>query len=140
MPPGAKPKAPGTADQRETKFKWQLSDTTGWQHGPMPRCPRNLSIHGQKAWRTWLNSWWASFYTPDDLPGLEMLVTVYDRVMQETLDVTKLVPLLDRYGITPKGRQDLRWAQVPKKPEEQTPVSVQDEIAERRANRRSKLA
>ena len=140
MPPGSKPKPPGQSDQRETKFTWQLAENEGWQHGKVPPCPKGLSQHGQKAWKTWMNSWWACFYTPEDLPGLELLVLLYDKVMLEIIDVSKIMPLLDRYGITPKGKQDLRWAQVPAKLVEEKSVSLQDEIAERRAQRRSNLA
>lgn len=142
MPPGSKPLPPGEAiDQRKTVFKWQLAEHEGWQHGKVPPCPKGLSIHGQKAWKTWMNAWWACFYTPDDLPGLQLLVTLYDKVLLEQIDVTKVTPLLDRYGITPKARQDLRWAQVPAKAEDQkVSATMQDEIAERRAQRRTNLA
>ena len=88
-----------------------------------------------------MNAWWASFYSKEDLPGLELLVFLYDKVMLELIDVTKIMPLLDRYGITPKGRQDLRWAQLPAKAATETPTAaVQDEIAERRQTRRNNLA
>lgn len=88
-----------------------------------------------------MNAWWACFYTPDDLPGLQLLVTLYDKVLLEQIDVTKVTPLLDRYGITPKARQDLRWAQIPAKAEDQkVSATMQDEIAERRAQRRTNLA
>ena len=142
MPPGSKPLPPGEAvDQRKTVFKWQLAEHEGWQHGKVPPCPKGLSIHGQKAWKTWMNAWWACFYTPDDLPGLQLLVLLYDKVLLEQIDVTKVTPLLDRYGITPKARQDLRWAQIPSKQDDQkVSPDVEDEIAERRAQRRSNLA
>lgn len=142
MPPGSKPLPPGEAvDQRKSVFKWQLAEHEGWQHGKVPSCPKGLSAHGQKAWRTWMNAWWACFYTPDDLPGLELLVLLYDKVLLEQIDVSKITPLLDRYGITPKSRQDLRWAQVPAKPAEQAvSPNLQDEIAERRQQRRTNLA
>jgi hypothetical protein len=88
-----------------------------------------------------MNAWWACFYTPDDLPGLELLALLYDKVLLDLIDVSKITPLLDRYGITPKARQDLRWARSPEKAaEEQLSPSIQDEIAERRQSRRSKLA
>lgn len=141
MPPGSKPKPPGQSDQRETVFKWQIAEHEGWQHGKVPPCPKNLTAHGQRAWKTWINAWWACFYTPEDLPGLQLLVMLYDKVMLEEIDVTKIMPLLDRYGITPKGRQDLRWARLPEKEASEKPSpSIQDEIAERRASRRANLA
>ena len=141
MPPGSKPQPPGKSDQRESVFKWNVAEHEGWQHGKVPPCPKGLSSHGQKAWKTWMNAWWASFYSAEDLPGLELLVFLYDRVMKEEIDVTKIMPLLDRYGITPKGRQDLRWAQLPEKKADPVLSSdVQDEIAERRQQRRTNLA
>ena len=142
MPPGSKPLPPGEAvDQRKSMFTWNLAEAEGWQHGKIPPAPNNLSAHGKRAWKTWMNAWWASFYSKEDLPGLELLVFLYDKVMLELIDVTKIMPLLDRYGITPKGRQDLRWAQLPAKAATETPTAaVQDEIAERRQTRRTNLA
>jgi hypothetical protein len=141
MPPGSKPQPVGKSDQRETVFKWNLAELEGWQHGKIPAPAASLSAHGKRAWKTWMNAWWASFYSAEDLPGLQLLVMLYDKVMLEEIDVTKILPLLDRYGITPKGRQDLRRAQLPVKAEASTPTpEVQDEIAERRQTRRSNLA
>ena len=68
-----------------------------------------LTPAGRDAWRTWLGSWWAEFYTLGDLPGLELTAVTFDRVCAGDIDSAGLVPLLDRYGITPAGRQDLRW-------------------------------
>ena len=142
MPPGSKPLPPGEAvDQRKSMFTWNIAEVEGWQHGKIPPPSPSLSAHGKRAWKTWMNAWWASFYSAEDLPGLQLLVMLYDKVMLEEIDVTKILPLLDRYGITPKGRQDLRWAQLPSKAEASTPTpEVQDEIAERRQTRRSNLA
>ncbi len=117
MPPGSKPKPPGQSDQRETKFTWQLAENEGWQHGKVPPCPKGLSQHGQKAWKTWMNSWWACFYTPEDLPGLELLVLLYDKVMLEIIDGSKIMPPLvraadrrPRRGRDPRGRGGLLGA------------------------------
>lgn len=142
MPPGSKPLPPGEAvDQRKSMFTWNLAEAEGWQHGKIPPPSPSLSAHGKRAWKTWMNAWWASFYSAEDLPGLQLLVMLYDKVMLEEIDVTKILPLLDRYGITPKGRQDLRWAQLPAKAATETPTAaVQDEIAERRQTRRTNLA
>jgi hypothetical protein len=141
MPRGSKPLPPGEAvDTRKQVHGWKLADGEGWQHGRKPNPPHGLTDAGKKAWRTWLGSWWAVFWTPDDLPGLELTVTQYDRVLQGTVDVSKVVPLLDRYGITPKGRQDLRWARAPEKAQEPSAAGSKDEVAARREARRSKLA
>jgi hypothetical protein len=141
MPTGKKPEPLGQSDRSKSSYQWNVAELEGWQHGKIPAPAASLSEHGKRAWKTWMNAWWASFYSAEDLPGLQLLVMLYDKVMLEEIDVTKILPLLDRYGITPKGRQDLRWAQLPAKAESSTPTSeVQDEIAERRQTRRSKLA
>ena len=141
MPTGKKPEPLGQSDRSKSSYQWNVAENEGWQHGKVPPCPKGLSTHGQRAWKTWMNAWWASFYSKEDLPGLELLVFLYEKVMLELIDVTKIMPLLDRYGITPKGRQDLRWAQLPAKAATETPTAaVQDEIAERRQTRRTNLA
>ena len=141
MPTGKKPEPLGQSDRSKSSYQWTVAENEGWQHGKVPPCPKGLSAHGQRAWKTWMNAWWASFYSAEDLPGLQLLVLLYDKVMLEIIDVTKIMPLLDRDGITPKGRQDLRWAQLPAKAATETPTAaVQDEIAERRQTRRTNLA
>lgn len=140
MPRGTKPEPPGTADQRHSAHKWQFAEGEGWQHGRKPAPPRGLTELGKKAWQTWLGSWWACFYTPDDLPGLELTVRQYDAALLGHLDVAKVVPLMDRYGITPKGRQDLRWARREEAPAAKTAPEVSDEVAEWRTRRASNIA
>lgn len=140
MPRGSKPLPVGEAKApRNQVHKWKMADSEGWQHGDVPAAPGGLTEHGKRAWATWLGAWWASFYTPDDLPGLELTVRHYDAVMLGHLDIAKVVPLLDRYGITPKGRQDLRWARA-EKPAESAAGDLADDLAKRRDERRSKLA
>lgn len=113
---GRRPEAPGTADQRNTKNPWKFAEGEGWQHGRKPPPPSGLTDAGKKAWRTWLGAWWACFYTPDDLPGLELAVRIYDAALAGHVDVSKAIPLLDRYGITPEGRFKLRWARTEQQP------------------------
>lgn len=56
-------------------------------------------------------AWFASHWTPDDLPGLEVLIVLYDQVRRgEYQRVNELRLQMDTYGITPKGQQDRRWA------------------------------
>lgn len=139
---GRRPEAPGTADQRNTKNPWKFAEGEGWQHGRRPNPPSGLTDAGKKAWQTWLGSWWACFYTPDDLPGLELTVRTYDAAMQGHIDVAKAIPLMDRYGITPEGRFKLRWARKPAKPAENPAETkeAKDEVAERRARRRQAVS
>lgn len=100
---------------------WQPAPGEGWQHGDpsdgrrkYPAPPEGLMPAAIEAWDAWMRSWWASNWDASDLPQLVMLIKLFDDVGRRQLDVAKLTPLLDRWGITPKGRQDLRWA-PPKK-------------------------
>lgn len=138
MPPGSKPMPPGTSNRQ--RAEWHYAAGVGWQHGPIPKAPAGLSAEGRKAWAAWMRSWWAGFYVPEDLPGLELLARLFDRCLAGDLDVTKITPLFNQYGMTPKARIDLRWAPPADMPVEAEPVDVLDEIAERRQSRRTKLA
>lgn len=118
MPRGAKPKPDGQKVTRHAMtHPWQPAPGVGWQHGDpndgrrkYPAPPDGLMPLSVEAWDAWFRSWWASNWGPSDLPQLVMLVKLFDDVARGHLDVAKLTPLLDRWGITPKGRQDLRWA------------------------------
>lgn len=62
-----------------------------------------------------MEAWFASHWTPHDLPGLETTILLYDQVRRgEFQRATELRQMMDNYGITPKGQQDRRWA--PPKP------------------------
>jgi hypothetical protein len=144
MPRGSKPLPPGEAKTtRNAVHQWQFAEGEGWQHGRRPNPPAGLTDAGKRAWRQWLGSWWACFYTPDDLPGLELTVKQYDLALAGAVDVKKAETLMDKYGITPKGRQDLRWARKPvKAPEQAAPAAggAEDEVAKRRQARSSRVS
>lgn len=135
MPRGSKP-GPPSEQKRPDKVahQWQKATAAGWK-GRKPNPPTGLTDAGKKAWRSWFGSWWASFWTVDDLPALELVVKLYDGVLGGHVDVSKLTPLLDRYGITPKGRQDLRWLR-PEGEEPATEAQPDDELAARRKDRK----
>ena len=79
------------------------------------------------AWQTWFRAWFASHWTPDDIPGLRQLVRLYYQVERgEFHRAAELRLQMDTYGITPKGQQDRRWA--PPKADEPTPQAESDEI------------
>ena len=62
------------------------------------------------AWKTWFGAWWASYWGPGDVPGLCVLVRLYDAVERGDFARASEYRLwADNYGITPKGRQDRRW-------------------------------
>ena len=111
--------------------EWVATPGIGWQHGPVPDAPDGLHAETVDVWTTWMRAWFASNWTPDDLPGLAVVVRIYEAVRSfyedpyvekkvrgkdETVFVLKPNPtgelrqLMDNYGITPKGQQDRRWS------------------------------
>jgi hypothetical protein len=83
--------------------------------GPVPDPPAGLSDAAIDAWNAWFAGWWAVHWTTSDLPMLRLIVLLWDRA-RGGLDADPprsfpgaVVGLLDRFGLTPKGRQDLRW-------------------------------
>jgi|GEM_PF-3588073 len=92
----------------------------GWQHGRKPAPPDGLMKPSQDAWRVWMGAWFASFWSPDDLPGLRQVIRLYDQVERgEFQRSAELRMSMDNYGITPKGQQDRRW-KPPVKPEQKS--------------------
>ena len=76
-----------------------------------------------------MHSWFASHWTPDDLPGLETTILLYDQVRRgEYQRATELRLSMDTYGITPKGQQDRRWA--PGKALERPSTTTKEPIAD----------
>lgn len=120
MPRGPKPKPPGEAVNRNPKVhQFKHAEAVGWQHGRVPTAPDGLLKASRDAWRAWFGAWWASFWTPADLPALRQIVNLFDAVERDTEDVRLAAELrqqMDRYGLTPKGRQDLRWEPPKDKP------------------------
>jgi len=108
----------------------------------MPDPPDGLLPASHLAWQTWMQSWFASHWLPEDMPGLRILIQLHDQVQRAFDDpfvesegpkggtvyikrpnpVTELRQLADNYGVTPRGQQDRRWA--PPKPEEAEPVRL----------------
>lgn len=141
MPAGRKPKPPGTTVTRhERKHDWAHATDTGWQHGDVPEPPDGLLSASVEAWDLWFGSWWAAFWTPADLPQLRTAIVTYDRVMRGDERVTSL-GILDKLGITPKGRQDLRWAAPKDNPAAQADHAAElSDLDRKRAERRKRLA
>jgi hypothetical protein len=113
-------------EQSVTHHKPQLGDFraspgVGWQHGPIPPCPyRGAAV--QAAWKAWMEAWFASNWSPQDLPGLKMVAKMYAKVAAGELRwAAELRLQMDGYGITPKGQQTLRW-----KPPKVEPVATPD--------------
>jgi hypothetical protein len=57
-----------------------------------------------------MRSWVAAHWTPGDLPGLALLIRLYDATERgQLVRAGELRMWLDSYGLTPKGVQDRRW-------------------------------
>lgn len=109
---GPAPKAASERVRRPAAERGEVvqASGSGWQHGKVPKAPDGLTKAGQDAWKTWMGAWFAAFWTPDDLPGLRMIVRLYDEVERgEFQRASELRLQMDTYGITPKGQQDRRW-------------------------------
>jgi hypothetical protein len=64
-----------------------------------------------------MGAWFAAHWLPVDLPGLRLVINLYDQVQRgEYVRSGELRIHMDGYGITPKGQQDRRW--TPPKPDE----------------------
>jgi hypothetical protein len=59
---------------------WRAPEGVGWQHGEIPKPLAGLLKVSRDAWDVWMASWVAAFWTPDDLPGLRVVVRLYDQV------------------------------------------------------------
>lgn len=134
------PKKPGESPKGGNAYKpvtqWKPAPGEGWQHGEIPPLamdgPHSATV---QAWDAWMSSWWAAFWVPGDLPQLQLAAVHFDAVARGQLEVGKLIPLLDKLGITPKGRQDLRWL-APEGAEEEATPAVPDELHAKRAARK----
>jgi hypothetical protein len=114
---GPAPKATRRRANIPVRGDWQPVTGLGWQHGPPPSPPAGLLKASRDAWTAWMAAWFASHWTPDDLPGLRTVIRLYDEVERGRFTrVGELRQYMDGYGITPKGQQDRRWS--PPKPED----------------------
>lgn len=106
-----------------SRGEWQSSDGIGWQHGAHPTPAAGLLKASKDAWDVWMRSWFAAHWTPDDLPALRQIIRLYDQVERENWRaMTELRQMMDRYGITPNGQQDRRWARP--KEQQDTPAAA----------------
>lgn len=111
---GPAPKRPEERRRRNKPVggEWQAAPGIGWQHGPLPEPPDGLLAASREAWTTWFRSWFASHWTPSDLPGLRKVVQLYDATERgEGQRASELRLWMDNYGITLEGQQKRRWVQ-----------------------------
>ena len=84
---------------------------TGWRHGDIPPCPAR-STAARATWASWMGSWFASHWSPEDLPNLRLVIRLWskcDAGKATGSERSELRQLMDSYGITLKGQQDRRW-------------------------------
>lgn len=113
MPRGPAPKPPEQRRRRNTPAggEWDAIEAVGWQHGALPEPPDGLREATLEAWRIWMGSWVAAHWAAEDLPGLRQMIRLYDQVERgEFQRANELRIQMDTFGLTPKGRQDRRWA------------------------------
>ena len=107
---GPAPKENSVTRNARPRGDVQVASSTGWSHGKIPAAPKGLMPESRAAWKTWFEAWFASFWTPSDLPGLRQVIRLYDQVERGEFQRSAELRLqMDTYGITPKGQQDRRW-------------------------------
>lgn len=105
-------------------LQWQDTTEQGWQHGEIPPPPDGLLATSIEAWNTWFGAWFAAFWTPDDLPGLRQVIRLYDQVERDEFQRSaELRMAMDTWGLSPKGRQTLRWRKAAEAETAQRPSS-----------------
>jgi hypothetical protein len=110
--PGPAPKQTRRRRNTPARGEWKPALGEGWQHGEIPNPPDGLRSETQEAWRAWFSAWFASYWTPDMLPGLRTVALAYDDVIRggvKAADRTALHTLMRSYGMTPDGQMALRW-------------------------------
>lgn len=122
---GRPPKDPDKKVNRvPMKYPWNEAPGEGWQHGDIPEPPEGLRPESLEAWEAWFTAWWAAFYQPQDLPQLRLAIQDFDAVVRGQKELVRILPVLDRWGVTEKGRQDNRWkrAAASSQPASSTPA------------------
>ena len=113
---GPSPSANRRRANEPERGDWQATPGIGWQHGEIPAPAlgrKRLAAAAVEAWDTWMTSWFASHWGPEDLPNLRVIVALYGKVAGGRCTASErgeLRQLMDNYGITKKGQQDRRWA------------------------------
>jgi hypothetical protein len=113
---GPPPKDPSTRVRRggATRGEWDTRAEVGWRHGRVPAAPAKLLKVSRDVWAVWFGSWFAAHWEPEDLPGLYLVIRLYDAVMRGELQRSAELRIqMDTYGMTPKGQQDRRWRRPP---------------------------
>ncbi len=107
--------------------EWILVPSTG-RRGPVPRLRKSLRL--SSATHEWWKEIWhspvARMWDPSMVPALEELAILRDRFMDGKLSLANEIRLRsDSFGLTVKGREQLRWMIVDE-------VESPDQLAEQR--------
>jgi len=124
--PGPAPKPPEERRRRNAPEggEWKAAPGQGWQHGAIPKPPSGLLKVTKDAWDIWMRSWFAAFWTPEDLPGLRVIAKLYDQVERgEYQRAGELRLQMTAYGMNPEGQQKRRWKR-PEQPVESQPAAA----------------
>ena len=109
---GAAPKDPEQRRRRNvpTAGEWMVLPAEPFK-GAKPNTPKGLSAHALETWRQWWSSPMAWMWSAADWPALTRLIILIDEYDEfGSLDRLKEIRLQeDRFGLSPKGRQGLRW-------------------------------
>jgi hypothetical protein len=117
---GPAPKPAAERRNRAAKARGEVASTptVGWRFGPVPAPPTGLLKVSRESWGIWMGSWVAAHWELLDLPGLFLLIKLYDQVQRGAYQRSAELRIqMDTYGLTPKGQQDRRW----KAPEVEAP-------------------
>ena len=110
---GPQPKAERVRRVEPVRGEAVVAVAQCWSHGEIPPAPDGLMPASLEAWTIWFGSWFASFWSPADLPGIRQMIRLYDQVERgEFQRASELRLTMDTYGVTPKGQQDRRWKQA----------------------------
>jgi hypothetical protein len=115
--PGPLPKETRRRRNKPASGEWKTAKALGWQFGAVPEPPDGLLMVSKTTWTRWFTGWWAAFWVPEDLSGLETVIMLFDATRRGELQRSaELRMSMDAWGLTPHGRQMLHW-QPPKKEE-----------------------
>lgn len=110
-------RAPKPPEQRRNRTKPSAGEwrEIPWESGlkvpKMPAAPKGgWRAATRRAWSCWWADGAASLWGPAEVELLETLVRAYDRFARGDLSVLSELRLRqDALGLTPKGKQQLRW-------------------------------
>ncbi len=137
--PGPPPKPTEQRRRRNAPARgdWHSASAVGWRYGSRPKPPTGLMPASRTAGTSWFKSWFAAPWTPDDLPGLRVVILLYDQVERGEFQRSSEMRLwMSDYGITPGGAQARRW----KPPESETSAeSIPDYFGPRKPDHYKRL-